>query len=216
MMMFFGSRFRPLVLLAAVSCLGLQAAPIVIDFEGLADNTVVTNQYTGVTFTNAFVALAGLGGALSDTVFPPFSGTNVLAGTGGGPVGATFTNPITSFEAYFTYSDNTLEIKAYDALNQLLGTVTPSSGCSANYVGNADNCAPNELVTVSGLGNISSITFTSSAFSSDFTVDNFTYTPAAVQSVPNNPPADPAVPEPGTVTLLSAGLAAIVWKARRK
>lgn len=215
MMMFFGSRFRPLVLLAAVSCLGLQAAPIVIDFEGLADNTAVTNQYAGVTFNNATALVSDI--SLASTLFPPYSGETALGGSGAGPVSAAFVNPITSFQAYFTYLDNTLEVRAYDSLNNLLATATPSSGCEFNYLDNGlAGCVPNELIEITGVGNISTITFTSSFQSTQFVVDNFTYTPAAVQSVPNNPPADPAVPEPGTVTLLSAGLAAIVWKARRK
>lgn len=202
----------------ALACVGMQAAPIVIDFEGLADQTAVTTQYTGVTFGNAQVLTAG--GSLNDFSYPPFSGVNVAAGTGAGPITAFFASPITSFQAYFTYSDSTLQIKAYDNLNQLLGTVTPGSGCAGNYADNGvAGCNPNELISVSGLGNISSVTLTSSAFSSDFVVDNFTYTPAdvVVPPDPNDPPpTDPAVPEPGTVTLIGAGLALAVWKARRK
>ena len=32
-----------------------------IDFEGLADSTILTNQYPGLTFTNAIVLTAGIG-----------------------------------------------------------------------------------------------------------------------------------------------------------
>src|SRR5207244_4503963 len=66
------------LLLVLASPARLIADPIVIDFEGLQDGTILSNQYSGVTFSNAIILTAGI--SLNEFEFPPLSGTNVASG----------------------------------------------------------------------------------------------------------------------------------------
>lgn len=74
------------------------AAPAIlantIDFEGLPDSTNVTNQYSGVIFSNAIILTTGI--SLNEFEFPPHSGTNV-ASDNGGPLSITFASPVSNF-----------------------------------------------------------------------------------------------------------------------
>jgi hypothetical protein len=38
----------------------LRANPIVRDFEGFPDSTILTNQYSGLIFSNAIILTAGI------------------------------------------------------------------------------------------------------------------------------------------------------------
>lgn len=55
-------RILGLVFSLLIFCLPLaaKALPVVVDFEMLTDGDVLTNQLTGLTFTNALVQSAGL------------------------------------------------------------------------------------------------------------------------------------------------------------
>jgi hypothetical protein len=57
------------------------AAHVLVDFDVLADNTVLSNQVAGLTFTNAAVMSAGVG--LNEVDSPPFSSANVAYDSGG-------------------------------------------------------------------------------------------------------------------------------------
>src|SRR3989442_147691 len=78
----------------------LPADPIVIDFEGLPDGTILGNQYSGVSFSNAIILTAGI--SLNEFELPPFSGSNV-ASDNGGALSISFASPVTTFAGYFTY-----------------------------------------------------------------------------------------------------------------
>jgi hypothetical protein len=175
----------------------LSAAPILIDFEGIADLTSVDSLIPGVTFTNGTVLQSGaVGGSLNEIDFPPVSGTGVVF-DGGGPVRIDFAAPIDLFSGYFTYVAP-LSIQAFDAGNGLLGTVSASS---ANNLG-----APNELLSFA-LAGISSVIITGDPLGGSFTLDDVSYQTQATDVT--------VVPEPGTVLLLGTGLAVLARKRQR-
>ena len=93
----------------------LVADPIVIDFESLPDSTVVTNQYTGLTFSNAIILTAGI--SLNEFEFPPLSGTNV-ASDNGGAMSIDFSASVLGFGGHFTYSE-ALALQAFNARRRL-------------------------------------------------------------------------------------------------
>jgi hypothetical protein len=51
------------------------AGSITLDFEGFPDSTILSTQYSGLTFTNAIILTAGI--SLNEFEFPPHSGVNV-------------------------------------------------------------------------------------------------------------------------------------------
>src|SRR5258707_545906 len=93
---------RPLpILVGLLLYLHPQArADIVVNFDTLSDGDIVTNQFPGLTFTNAIVLSAGI--SLNEFEFPPRSGTNVVSDNGG-PISILFSSPFVSFGGYFTY-----------------------------------------------------------------------------------------------------------------
>jgi len=152
------------LLLPSLACAGV----INLDFEGLADGTILTNQYVGFLFTNAIIETAGL--SLNDLEFPPRSGTNVVADDGG-LMTIEFASPVLTFSGFFTYS-SPLTIDAFDALNQSVGTT--NSAFSANYVSSGN--PPNELLQVSFAGGISGVSITGNLAGSSFALDDVTIT----------------------------------------
>jgi hypothetical protein len=76
------------------------AEATVISFEGLSDSATLTNQFAGLTFTNAIILTAGI--SLNEFDFPPHSGVNVAADLGGAMT-ITFAAPQQSVGGYFTY-----------------------------------------------------------------------------------------------------------------
>src|SRR6185295_15415505 len=92
-----------LVCLLLASASRLSAAPILIDFEGIADLTSLDGLIPGLTFTNTTVLQSGaVGGSLNEIDFPPQSGSNVVFDSGG-VMRIDFAAPVDSFSAYFTY-----------------------------------------------------------------------------------------------------------------
>ena len=59
----------------------LPASTTTIDFEGLADSTFLSTQYSGVVFSNAQILTAGV--SLNELKIPPHSGVNVAADDSG-------------------------------------------------------------------------------------------------------------------------------------
>ena len=165
------------------------ADPIAINFEGLPDSTVLTNQYTGLTFSNATIITAGI--SLNEFEFPPHSGSNVVFDDGG-PMSIIFGSPILSFSGYFTYVEP-LTLAALDASSsQVASAVSAFSSNDALFGDPSSN--PNEFIQVTFAGGFSTITITGDPAGGSFTVDDLTYTPASA-----------AVPEPVTVVLILIG-----------
>ena len=105
------------LLLVLASPARLIADPIVIDFEGLQDGTILSNQYSGVTFSNAIILTAGI--SLNEFEFPPLSGTNV-ASDNGGAMSIDFSASVLGFGGHFTYSE-ALALQAFNARRRLAG-----------------------------------------------------------------------------------------------
>src|SRR5712692_450807 len=98
----------------------LFSGPVVINFEGLTDGTFVTTQFPNLTFSNAIVFTAGI--SLNELEFPPQSGSNVVADTGGA-ISIIFTSPVSSFGGFFTYLVP-VTIKGFDSSNSVLASST--------------------------------------------------------------------------------------------
>ena len=177
----------------------LTAGAATITFEQFTQFTDVGSQIPGLTFTNALVLTAGT--SLNDLEFPPHSRTDVIFDSAPG-ITVTFDSPISAFSVYVTYVVP-VTLSAYDAGNNLLGTVT--SLYLANYASSGLG-APNELFQIAAPG-ISYVTLMGDPqFGGSFVADDLTYT------------AD-AVPEPASLTLLGIGLAGLGarrWRQRKQ
>ena len=135
----------------------LNAAPVTIDFEGLPDSTIVTNQYPNLTFNNTIILTSGI--TLNEFEFPPHSGVNV-ASDNGAPIQITFASPQSTIQAFFTYT-RPITIQAFDSTSHLLGSVSSNPACASNMaLSGTPGCLPNEPLTIANLGAVSSITIT--------------------------------------------------------
>jgi hypothetical protein len=158
-------------------CLSSLPAQTVQNFEGIADNTALTTQLTGLTFTGSSVYTSGI--SLNNAQYPPRSGVNVVTNTTGSSITITFATPIPSVSGYYTYSGGNLTVQAFSATSALLATAT-SAFANNTALSGALGSSPNELITVSSPG-IASITITGTGVNS-FTLDDLTY--GAATTVP--------------------------------
>ena len=191
--------FLLLVLLALAAPANLIADMIAIDFEGLPDSTILTNQYPGVTFSNAIILSTGI--SLNEFEFPPHSGTKV-ASDSGAPMSITFLTPVQDFGGYFTYTEP-LTLDAFGIGNTLLASVTSSFSNNEALSGVAGS-SPNELLRVRSLSGISRVTITGDSAGGSFTVDDANYSGTSA-----------AVPEPSGFSLLLLGGAMVLLIRRR-
>jgi hypothetical protein len=177
----------------------VQSTPaITLDFENLSDGDAVTSQFAaqGVTFSNATVLSAGI--SLNEFESPPKSGSNVVSDDGG-PITVSFTVPVLSFGAFFTYAVP-ITLSAFDAGANLLASIT--SAFSSNLALSGDpGSLPNESLQIAGVGSITSITITGDQLGSSFVADDVQFNP---------------VPEPGTLLLSGSVLAFFAIGAGRK
>jgi hypothetical protein len=182
-----------LLLLTLMMCLAPAFADS-IDFEDLSDSTAIDSNYAslGVVFQNATILTAGL--SLNELEFPPSSGVNV-AFDATGPVTLTFTTPVTSFTAIFTYAQS-LALTGFDSLDNPVATTGSLFDSNFTSSGNPTN----ELIAVNFGGGISTITIVGNAFGGSFTFDDVSFTPAQVVSVP----------EPDMISLLSLSIICLV------
>jgi hypothetical protein len=190
--------FAAALLLAPTS---LFASTITLDFEGLADSTFVSTQYSGVVFANAQVLTAGV--SLDEFELPPHSGVNVVSDYSG-PMSIIFATPVSSVSGYFTYG-SPLTIDAFDSALSLIGSV--SSAFSNNFALSGDpGSSPNELLQLNAVSGISELTITGLASGGSFALDDFTFTTGAVSNVP----------EPGTLGLIGCfAFSTLTWRIRR-
>jgi len=162
-------------------------------FDGLSDGATLTNQYAGLTFSNAIVLTAGV--SLNEFEFPPHSGTNVVSDNGG-PMFISFSTPVESFSGYFTYAEP-LTIDAFGAANNLLTSVT--SAFSNNETLSVFGSSPNELLKLSSASGISLVAITGDPAGESFTLDDATYGTTS-----------PTVPEPSSLSLCLVGLGVVL------
>jgi hypothetical protein len=174
----------------------LVAGPITIDFEGLPDGTVLTNQYPGVTFTNAVILTAGI--SLNEFEFPPSSGLSV-ASDDGGAMSIAFGSPTTSFSGLFTHTVP-LTLRAFDAANIQIASAT--SLFSDNLALSGDPGGhPNELIQLALPGGFSRVTITGDLVGGSFALDDAAF--------------ETPVPEPGTVSMVFLAVLAVFATRKR-
>jgi hypothetical protein len=190
--------FVAVFLFAALVAPLASADTITIDFENLSDSTIIGSSYlsNGVIFSGAAIATAGF--SLNDSEFPPRSGVNV-AFDATGPITLFFVTPVSLFSGFFTYAQ-TLSLTGLNASNQSIATATSLFG--SNFVSSGN--APNELLQLSFASGISQIVIAGDPAGSSFALDDVTFTTI--------PPASP-VPEPGTLSLLVAGLIFLILRS---
>ena len=176
-----------------------QAAPIT--FEGLTEGDVLDGtQFPGLTFSGGTVlTLESAGGSLNEYDFPPRSGSNVVGNEASLTI--SFQSQIQSFSAFFNYT-SALSIEAFDAFGNPLGAVSSLFDNNGPF-GGAYN--PSELITLSVLAGISSITMSTADAGGVFTIDDLDFTAA---------PLTAPVPEPGTLLLVLTGIGAIARRVR--
>lgn len=189
------------LLLIVFICAAPAFSDTVVTFEGLVDGTILTNQYPGLTFSNAVILSAGI--SLNEFEFPPYSGTNV-ASDNNGPMSIMFATPALTFGGYFNYAVP-LELQAFDASNNVVASVLSAFSSNDALYGDPGS-SPNEFLQVSYGGGISYVTITGDLAGSSFTLDDATY----------NGVASP-VPEPASFLLISTGIGLLeCLRLRRK
>ena len=155
------------VLLAGSGMTPVMAQSGPFTFENLVDGTPLTNQYTGVTFSNAVVLTAGI--TLDEFEFPPHAGSNV-ASDSGGPMTITFASPVRGIVGSFTYSV-ALTVQAYDSSNTLVASTTSSHSNNEALSGQSGS-QPAEVLKVVYAKGISKVVITGNVQGTSFTVDD--------------------------------------------
>jgi len=157
------------VLLTGATTTPLLAQNAPLTFEGLLDSTVLTNQYAGVTFSNAIILTAG--NSLDEFEAPPHAGTNV-ASDNTGPMTIGFASPVRSFSGYFTYGVP-LSIQAFGSSNNPVGAAASAYPDNEAISGISGSHA-NELLQVASAAGIYKVVIAGSAQGASFTVDDIT------------------------------------------
>lgn len=170
-----------------------------IDFEALSDGEIVSNQFSGIIFSNATALSSGI--SLNELEFPPHSGTNVVFDDGG-YLTLGFTSPISSFSGYFTYAEP-LSIQGFDSLN-ILRVSTNSQFTNNLLLSGVIGSSPNELLSLNYSGNISKIIIAGNPGGGSFVMDDMAFIYSTT------------VPEPSSVLLLLFSIFPLVFKFARE
>ena len=182
--------------------LSANAAPITIDFESFFDGDAVTNQISGVTFSNATVLSAGI--SLNELDFPPHSGSNVIVDDGGS-ISILFDAPVVSVVGFFTYTIDVL-MRAFDSGGNVVASANSLFESNLADIGD-EGSSPNELISVAFAGGISRIAIEGDPDGLSFVIDDLTY-----QLRDGN--GGGPVPEPGILELLLIAVFALMKYTR--
>lgn len=168
-----------LLLVALIVMGSAKAALVEVDFDSLSDGDALSNQLSGLAFTNAEVLSAGL--SLNEFEFPPRSDANVVTDVGGAVL-VDFLSPVFAVGGYFTYL-TPLSFSAYDSAHALIGSVV--SAYSNNLAISGDpGSSPNEFLGVATTVPIYQIMILGDPFGFSFVMDDLTYnTERAVRDV---------------------------------
>lgn len=161
-------------------------ADSIIDFEALADSTVVTTQYGGLTFTNSIVLSSGI--SLNEFEFPPHSGSNVISDNNG-PLTIDFSSPIFGFAGYFTHLEP-LTITALDSAGDQIASAASLYSNNLALSGEPGS-SPNELLSLSSGIGIAEIRIVGDPAGGSFVGDDFSFITSSI-----------AVPESSVLILL--------------
>jgi hypothetical protein len=191
---------KGLLALFTILALAPQASAALIDFESLAVDEFVTDQFAaeGATFGNAVTLVAGI--SLNEIDFPPSSGTHVISGLDFGPLVANLPLGASHVSLQITTGVEAA-VRFYDSLFALLGESLVAANLGGTTLVSFDSASPISTVEVgdSMLG---------SAFF--LTVDDFEAVGQAQAA---------QVPEPSILGLMAVGLvplaAAGVTRRRR-
>jgi PEP-CTERM motif len=195
-----------LALTGAASAATVTVKPGPMDPQYFASEPAGANGFTidGITWTNGGgVAETAKGSTFSVSAAPAGmgagpTGTTYMSVHGGGTEVATFATEQTSFSFYWGSIDggatNSLSITV-DGYTLTGGDLQTMGLATAN--GNQSSPSSNELVTISGLGEFSTITFHSNLNSFEF-------------SLPTS------VPEPSTWAMMALGFAGLGYAAFRR
>lgn len=181
----------------------VQAAPITYNFEAFGDGTALGSQISGLSFTNALVLRAG--DSLNDVEFPPHSGAAVVMDDGGA-IEIQFAAPVLGVSAFFTYTVP-LTIEAFDSSHQSLGSVTGTFSANTQLSGFSGSSPNEELGLLFSTAQIASVRFTGDSAGASFALDDLTVEFAQ---------GGGTVPEPQSLALVLAALAASAAVARRR
>jgi hypothetical protein len=187
--------FLPVLLLLSFPVL---ANADVVTFEGLADGTVVTNQFSNLIFLNATIATAGPSGSLNADEFPPHSGENVVFDDGG-PMSISFIVPASTVSGFFNYGTR-LTLTAFDSSNNVIGTTTSAFNSNLGVTGDPGS-HPNEVLSFSFVSGISRIVIAGDPEGTSFTLDDLTVA---------------TVPEPSALYLLTGGALTFITFLRKR
>ena len=195
--------------LAAVMAPAL-AAPVVLNFEGIADLSPVGNFYAGVgvTFSPATLALIDADAGGSGNFANEPSASTVMFFLDANNAILTYAAGFTTGFSFFYSSSTAASVNVWSGLNAT-GTLLGTLNLNAQFNGN--NCVgdPNGQFcnwTAVGVG------FSGTAMSIDFggTANQTGFDDITFGSV------TPGVPEPSTYAMLALGLAGIGFVARRR
>jgi hypothetical protein len=191
---FYMLTIRLLILVLAIP-LSTRVMAVAADFESLPDGTPLIDQYSELAFSNAVVLTSGL--SLNEFEFPPRSGVNSAADENG-PIEITFSSPVTTFSAYFTYTVP-LELAAFDSGMALKATVSSLFNNNQALSGEAGS-SPNEFIELAVTGGFTFLRITGSPSGGSFVFDDLSAS---------------AVPIVGAWSMFAPGLLAIGGALRR-
>ena len=196
-----------LALAAFVATLPAMAAPVVLDFEGIAapgSSAPIGNFYAGqgVTFSANALAINGYNGSNEPTP------TSVLFFLEGNAATLTYASGFdTGFSVFYSSSTNAGQITVYDGV-AATGNVLATFSLAQQY---NTNCPPNSTGSYCNWTPIG-VAFSGIARSIDFagSADHIAFDDVTFGSV------TPGAPEPETYALMLAGLGVLGFVARRR